>query len=54
MSTAHPSPRSSRNDTKNTDSEFVIGSYRVGRTIGQGTYGKVRMGVHVDTGEKVG
>ncbi|KAJ3410388.1 MAP/microtubule affinity-regulating kinase 3 [Chytridiales sp. JEL 0842] len=30
-----------------------IGNYRVDKTIGQGTYGKVKLGVHVQTGEKV-
>ena len=32
---------------------FVVGDYRVSRTIGQGTYGKVRLGYHSETNEKV-
>lgn len=30
-----------------------IGNYFVGKTIGQGTFGKVRVGTHVLTEEKV-
>lgn len=30
-----------------------VGVYRVDKTIGQGTYGKVKLGFHVATGEKV-
>ena len=28
-------------------------AYVVGRTLGQGTFGKVRLGVHILTGEQV-
>lgn len=31
-----------------------IGSYLFGRTIGQGSFAKVKEGLHVSTGEKVG
>lgn len=30
-----------------------VGAYRVDKTIGQGTYGKVKLGFHIVTGEKV-
>jgi hypothetical protein len=30
-----------------------IGEYRLEKVIGQGTYGKVRLGIHCDTGENV-
>jgi len=30
-----------------------IGHYLLGRTIGQGTFGKVKLGTHIPTGEKV-
>ncbi|KAJ3382801.1 hypothetical protein HDU84_004046 [Entophlyctis sp. JEL0112] len=30
----------------------VIANYRIDRTIGQGTYGKVKLGIHLVTGEK--
>ena len=32
---------------------FSLGNYVIGRTIGQGTFGKVKLGTHVPTGEKV-
>ncbi|OAJ43589.1 hypothetical protein BDEG_26934 [Batrachochytrium dendrobatidis JEL423] len=35
------------------DSEITVGNYRLEKTIGQGTYGKVRLGVHTLTDEKV-
>lgn len=31
----------------------VIGNYRIGETIGQGTFGKVKLGIHLVTSEKV-
>jgi hypothetical protein len=33
--------------------ERRIGSYIIGKSIGEGTFGKVRIGVHEPTGEKV-
>ena len=33
--------------------EFQIGNYRITKTLGQGTFGKVKEGVHVLTGQKV-
>lgn len=30
-----------------------IGNYEIGKTLGKGTFGKVKEGVHVITGEKV-
>jgi len=40
--------------------EFIIGNYRVGKnvlilgqTIGEGTFGKVRLGTHIPTDMKV-
>jgi 5'-AMP-activated protein kinase catalytic alpha subunit len=30
-----------------------IGHYMLGKTIGEGTFGKVRIGSHILTGEKV-
>lgn len=47
MSSIHSGP------DKSPDAEFVIGSYRVQKIIGQGTYGKVRLGTHLETNEKV-
>lgn len=31
----------------------TIGSYKLGKTLGKGTYGKVKLGVHMETGEQV-
>ena len=33
--------------------ERRIGNYILGRSIGEGTFGKVKIGVHIPTGEKV-
>ncbi len=30
-----------------------VGEYRLEKVIGQGTYGKVRLGIHIETGENV-
>jgi len=31
----------------------LIGPYIIGKTIGQGAFSKVKLGYHVETGEKV-
>jgi serine/threonine protein kinase len=31
----------------------VIGHYMLGKTIGEGTFGKVKIAIHLPTGEKV-
>jgi len=33
--------------------EYNIKNYKINKTIGKGTFGKVKIGVHVPTGEKV-
>jgi serine/threonine protein kinase len=33
--------------------EKKIGNYILGKSIGEGTFGKVKLGVHIPTGEKV-
>ena len=33
--------------------ERRIGNYILGRSIGEGTFGKVKIGIHIPTGEKV-
>ncbi|ORX87341.1 Pkinase-domain-containing protein [Anaeromyces robustus] len=35
------------------NANVMVGDYRLEKTIGQGTYGKVKLGVHVKTNEKV-
>ena len=32
----------------------ALGPYSIGKTVGEGTFGKVKIGVHNLTGEKVG
>lgn len=31
----------------------VIGNYRIEKTIGEGTFGKVKLGIHIPTDEQV-
>eukprot|EP00128_Syssomonas_multiformis_P001303 Colp12_sorted_trinity150504_noHs@24901 len=35
------------------EEETTIGRYRVGKTLGEGTYGKVKLGYNIKSGEKV-
>jgi hypothetical protein len=44
---------SNSQDNELPDAEITVGNYRLDRTIGQGTYGKVRLGVHTRTFEKI-
>ena len=46
-------PRSSQHRAVGKSSSLQVGQYLVGKVIGQGTFGKVKLGVHVSTGEKV-
>ena len=39
--------------TKSPEKNWIVGHYKIGPTIGQGTFGKVRVGVEMLTGEKV-
>ena len=32
----------------------AVGHYILGKTLGEGTFGKVKLGTHILTGEKVG
>ena len=43
---------SSRND-RNAKHKKTVGSYILGKSIGEGTFGKVKAGQHILTGEKV-
>lgn len=35
------------------DNKKQIGNYLIGKTLGQGTFGKVKLGIHIPTSEKV-
>lgn len=43
-------------DKERTIGNYTLGIYYItfiGKTIGEGTFGKVRLGIHSPTGEKV-
>ncbi|KAI9184321.1 hypothetical protein H9P43_003374 [Blastocladiella emersonii ATCC 22665] len=54
-SDANTSTRAPRRDKNkdNPNEPSVIGNYKIDRTLGQGTYGKVKLGLHQQTNEKV-
>ncbi len=47
----HPAP--SPRPAGDTGAGIPLGNYVVHQTLGQGTFGKVKAGVHVTTGERV-
>ena len=40
-------------EKKKEEKEFKIGNYQIKRTLGQGTFGKVKLGIYLPTREKV-
>ena len=40
-------------DESKMDNEIVLGDFVLGKTLGKGTFGKVKLGIHRITGEKV-
>ena len=40
-------------EDKEDKEECILGNYILGKTIGEGTFGKVKIGTHKLTGEKV-
>ena len=38
---------------KKVEKEYQIGNYLIKRTLGQGTFGKVKLGIHLPNKEKV-
>ena len=40
-------------EVENIDEGAKLGNYVISKTIGEGTFGKVRLGIHTLTGEKV-
>ena len=43
----------SSSDGKERRETKIVGSYIIGDTIGEGTFGKVKLAIHISTGEKV-
>lgn len=41
------------NNSSNAEKRQIVGQYMVGKTIGEGTFGKVKLAIHIPTGEKV-
>jgi hypothetical protein len=39
--------------SKLKDKQNMIGQFLLGKTVGEGTFGKVKIGTHIITGEKV-
>ncbi len=47
-----PNSRSQATDASKQKRQ-IVGQYMIGKTIGEGTFGKVKLAVHIPTGEKV-
>ena len=47
------SEENSINNIQDKSEEKIIGSYQIGKTIGKGTFGKVKLATHIYTKEKV-
>ena len=41
------------NDTNNSKKVGNLGQFILGKTIGEGTFGRVKIATHITTGEKV-
>ena len=46
-------PKTFENKTKNNKNEYKIGGYLVKTNLGEGTFGKVKLGIYIKNGEKV-
>lgn len=40
-------------ETSNSKKGGNLGQFILGKTIGEGTFGRVKIGTHINTGEKV-
>ena len=40
-------------NSKNERNDIMLGEYKLGKILGEGTFGKVRVGIHKKTQEKV-
>lgn len=52
MAPDRPSSRGINGEV-NKSKRQIVGQYMIGKTIGEGTFGKVKLAVHIPTGEKV-
>ena len=48
-----PSSRGISGREQTSSHKKVVGNYMLGKTIGEGTFGKVQLAIHLPTGEKV-
>jgi serine/threonine protein kinase len=48
-----PSSRAATSGDGSKPKRQIVGQYMLGKTIGEGTFGKVKLAVHIPTGEKV-
>ena len=48
-----PTSPNATNTQQKTNKDKTIGQYQLGKSIGEGTFGKVKLGTHILTGEKV-
>ena len=49
-------PKTERNNLTSEDKvneQEILGDFIIGETLGKGTFGKVKLGIHKITGEKV-
>ena len=45
--------KSAQQDKNGKKQNHTIGHYMLGKALGEGTFGKVKLGTHILTGEKV-
>lgn len=50
---SRPSSRTQGTDQNQSEKRQIVGQYMLGKTIGEGTFGKVKLAAHMPTGEKV-
>ncbi len=50
---ASNAPSQAQNNAPPKEGRKLVGQYLLGKTIGEGTFGKVKIACHVPTGEKV-
>ena len=43
----------SQSSSNEKESDFMIGNYQIKKTLGEGTFGKVKLGIYLPTKEKM-